>query len=302
LSRGKTLLTSSALDPRRHPYRGDLAAEALRGLVAAPRYVTGELRQVVSGVAPLWSRPDASAGWASQALYGELVTVYDERDGLAWVQLARDGYVGYVPAAALSLPAAAPTHTVAVPATCVYAAPNAKALTRLQLSLNAVVSVAEMGPGFAGLVGGGFVPAVHLAEIGASATDFVAVAERLIGTPYVWGGKTRQGLDCSGLVQTALHAAGREAPRDSDMQMAELGTPIEVPSDPGAPAPSSALERGDLVFWAGHVGILTDGVTLLHANAHHMAVTVEPLARAAGRIARSGSPIAAIKRIAPRVV
>jgi cell wall-associated NlpC family hydrolase len=142
---------------------------------------------------------------------------------------------------------------------------------------------------------------VHLAEIGTSAADFVTVAEQLVGTPYVWGGKTRQGLDCSGLVQTALHAAGLEAPRDSDMQMAELGAPIEVPSDPGGPAPSSSLERGDLVFWTGHVGILTDGVTLLHANAHHMAVTVEPLAGAVGRIARSGSPIAAIKRIAPHV-
>ena len=287
-------MTNSALDPRKHPYRDDLAAEALRGRVAAPRYVAGEVRQVASAAAPVWSRPRPSAGWDTQALYGELVTVYDERDGLAWVQLTHDGYVGYLPADALSLAIAAPTHRVAVPGTCVYAAPDAKALTRLNLSLNAVVGVAEMGPSFAGLVGGGFVPARHLAAIGTFAADFVAVAERFVATPYVWGGKTRQGLDCSGLVQTALHAAGLEAPRDSDMQMAELGAPVEVRSD------LAGLKRGDLVFWRGHVGVLTDGATLLHANAHHMAVTAEPLRGAVDRIARSGSPIVAIKRIEPR--
>ena len=283
-----------ALDPRRHPYREDLAAEALRGRVSAPRYAVGEVRQVVSAAAPLWSRPDPGAGWASQALYGELATVYDERDGLAWVQLAGDGYVGYVPADALSPKVAAPTHRVAVPATRLYAAPDAKALTSLHLSLNAVVRVAEMGPGFARLSGGGFVPARHLAEVGTFAADFVAEAEPFVGTPYVWGGKTQLGLDCSGLVQTALNAAGLDAPRDSDMQMAELGAAVEVRGD------LAGLKRGDLVFWKGHVGILTDAVTLLHANAYHMAVTAEPLGGAVDRIARSGSPITAIKRIEPK--
>jgi cell wall-associated NlpC family hydrolase len=286
-------LTKPALDPRRHPFRDDLAAEALRGLVFAPRYVAGELRQVISGAAPLWTRATNGAGWDSQALYGELVTVYDERDGLAWVQLAHDGYVGYVPASALSPAIVAPTHRVAAPGTCIYAAPDAKALTGASLGLNAVVSVAEMGPSFAVLVGGGFVPVPHLTEVGTFASDFVAVAERLIGTPYVWGGKTRQGIDCSGLVQTAMHAAGLAAPRDSDMQLAELGAPVEVRGD------LAGLRRGDLIFWKGHVGILTDGATLLHANAHHMAVTAEPLPAAVDRIARSGSAITAIKRMEP---
>jgi cell wall-associated NlpC family hydrolase len=284
-------LTTPRLDPRRHPYREDLAAEALRGRVAALRYVVGEERQVVSAAAPLWSRPERSAGWASQAVYGEHVTVYDEHDGLAWVQLAHDGYVGYMPADALSRDVTAPTHRVAAPATCIYATPDAKALTGLALSLNAVVRVDEMGPGFARLAGGGFVPARHLAEIGAFAADFVAVAESFLGTPYVWGGKTRAGVDCSGLVQIALHAAGLAAPRDSDMQMAELGAPLDVRDD------HAGLKRGDLVFWKGHVGILSDGATLLHANAHHMAVAIEPLKGAIDRIARAGAPIAAIRRI-----
>jgi cell wall-associated NlpC family hydrolase len=284
-------LTKPVLDPRRHPYREDLAADMLRGKVAAPRYVAGEVRQVVSAAAPLWSRPERGAGWASQALTGEIVTVYDERDGLAWVQLAQDGYVGYVPADALSREVTVPTHRVAVTGTCVYAAADAKALTGVALGLNAVVRVAEIEAGFARLAGGGFVPARHLAEIGTFAADFVAAAEGFVGTPYVWGGKTRAGIDCSGLVQTALHAAGIVCPRDSDMQMAELGAPVEVRAD------LAGLQRGDLMFWKGHVGILADSATLLHANAHHMAVAAEPLMGAVERIARSGSAITAIKRI-----
>jgi cell wall-associated NlpC family hydrolase len=291
LNTGNIALTTPTLDPRRHPYRDDLAAEALRGRVAAPRYVPGEVRQVVHAAAPLWPRPDPSLGWATQALFGELVTVYDERDGLAWVQLAHDGYVGYVPADALSPTVEAPTHRVAAPGTCVYAAPDAKAVTRFHLSLNVRVRVAEQGGGFAMLTGGGFVPARHLAALDAFAPDFVAVAEGFVGTPYVWGGKTRLGIDCSGLVQAAMHAAGLDCPRDSDMQCAELGAPVAVRGDLGG------LKRGDLLCWKGHVGILTDPTTLLHANAHHMAVTAEPLQGAVERIAASGSPIAAIRRI-----
>lgn len=286
-------MTNTALDPRRHAYRPDLAAEALRGKVRAPRHVAGEVRQVVHAAAGLWTRPDAREGWTTQALYGELVTVYDERDGWAWVQLAHDRYVGYLRADALSSQPTPPTHRVAAPATALYAAPDAKALTRMQLSMNALVSVAQPGPGFARLADGSFVPSRHLAELGAFAADFVAVAGRFLGTPYVWGGKTRQGLDCSGLVQVAMHAAGLECPRDSDMQMAELGTEVAVRKD------LAGLQRGDLVFWRGHVGILTDAATLLHANAHHMAVAAEPLMGAVERIARCGSAIAAIRRIEP---
>jgi len=255
---------------------------------------------VVRGAAPLWSRPDPSRGWASQVLYGETVTVYEEKDGWAWVQAEPDGYVGYVPAGALSADVTAPSHRVSVPGTFIYAEPDAKALTGLHLGLNALVRVAETGVetslGFARLAGGGFVPARHLAGLATFAPDFVAVAEQLVGAPYVWGGKTRLGLDCSGLVQAAMHAAGLDCPRDGDMQMAELGTPVEVRGD------LAGLRRGDLAFWKGHVGILTDITTLLHANAHHMAVAAEPLMGAVERIARSGSTIAAIRRIEPRGV
>jgi cell wall-associated NlpC family hydrolase len=287
-------LTKPPLDPRRHPFRDDLAAVSLRRQVDAPRYVEGGLKRVIHATAPLWSRPDASRGWASQVLYGETVTVFEEKSGWAWVQAERDGYVGYVPADALSAEVPAPTHRISVPGTFIYAEPAATALTGFHLGLNALVHVVETGPSFAKLAGDGFVPVCHLGGLDTFASDFVSVAERLVGTPYVWGGKTRLGLDCSGLVQTAMHAAGLDCPRDSDMQMAELGTPVEVRRD------LAGLQRGDLMFWKDHVGILTDAATLLHANAHHMAVAAEPLRGAVDRIARSGSAIVAIKRIEPR--
>jgi cell wall-associated NlpC family hydrolase len=280
-------------DPRTHPYRADLAADALRGTVSAPRYIEGELKQVVHGAAPLWSRPDASQGWASQLLHGELVTVYEEKNGWAWVQAVHDSYVGYVRPDALSSDIQAATHRITAPGTFVYAAPDAKALTGLHLSMNALVCVAERGPAFARLIGGGFVPVRHLGGIDDAAPDFVAMAEQFVGTPYVWGGKTRLGMDCSGLVQVAMHAAGRQCPRDSDMQMAELGTPVEAGRD------LDGLQRGDLIFWNGHVAIVSGASTLLHANAHRMAVAAEPLRPAVDRIARSGCPIVAIKRPAP---
>jgi cell wall-associated NlpC family hydrolase len=161
----------------------------------------------------------------------------------------------------------------------------------MQVGLNTRLAVAEMALPFARLHDGSFVPARHLAEPGRFAKDFVAVAEQMVGAPYLWGGKTRQGLDCSGLVQTALHAAGIDCPRDSDMQQAELGRTVEIGKDLGG------LERGDLVFWKGHVGMMVDGFLLLHANAHHMAVVIESLDAAVSRIARTGLAITAVKRI-----
>jgi cell wall-associated NlpC family hydrolase len=285
-------LSAETLDPRRHPFRADLAAETLRGRVAAPRYVAGEKRQVVHSATPLRERPDARASWATEALYGEVLTVYDEHDGWAWVQLEQDGYVGYLRASALSAQVKQPTHRVKALGTFLYPAADVKASPWMQVSLNTTLTVVEMGQPFARLHDGSYVPTRHLAEPGRFAKDFVAIAEQLIGAPYLWGGKTRLGLDCSGLVQTALQAAGIDCPRDSDMQQAELGTPVEIGED------LHGLERGDLVFWKGHVGIMVDGFLLLHANAHHMAVVLESLEAAVDRIERTGLAIAAVKRIA----
>ena len=279
------------IDRRRNAYRPDLAADALRGKVAAPRYAAGEARQVIDAAVPLRDTPDAHASWSTQVLFGERVTLYEERDGWAWVQLACDGYVGYLPASALSARLQPPTHRVKALGTFLYPSADFKSCPGLDLSMNATLSIAETGPTFARLADGRFVPTPHIAERDRFAPDFVATAEAFLGAPYVWGGKTRLGVDCSGLLQVAMHAAGLACPRDSDMQLAELGTSLSVGAD------LAGLTRGDLVFWAGHIGIMLDADHLLHANAYHMAVAAEPLRTAADRIARSGAIITGIKRL-----
>jgi cell wall-associated NlpC family hydrolase len=278
------------LDPRRHAWRADLAAEGLRGRVEAPRYAAGVARQVIRPAIALRREPQPSAGIDTEVLFGETITVFEASAGWAWGQLERDGYVGYVPADALTDNTIAPTHRVSAIGTFVYSAADIKAPPLMHLSLNAQLAVAERQELFSRLASGGFVVNRHISERGRYARDFVEIAERLIGTPYLWGGRTRIGLDCSGLVQLAMEAAGLACPRDSDMQQAELGSELLVP------ASLDGLQRGDLVFWRGHVGIMTDGLMMVHANAHHMAVVAEPLSVAVERIAKAGGPMTAVRR------
>lgn len=280
-----------ALDPRIHAFRADLADEKLQGRVTAERFVAGWRAQIGRAVIPMRSQPAATAGIVNEALYGERLTVFEITQGFAWVQLERDGYVGYVPADTLHLDIVEPTHRVQAIGTFVYPAADIKTPPVMHLSLGSEIVVTGGDETFLRLASGGFVVARHVAPRDKFARDFVVLAERLIGVPYLWGGRTRIGVDCSGLVQLALEAGGQTCPRDSDMQQAALGTAVPVPVD------FDGLERGDLVFWKGHAGIMVDGALLIHANAHHMAVAVEPLVNAAQRIAKSGGAIAAIKRI-----
>jgi cell wall-associated NlpC family hydrolase len=281
------------LDPRRYAYREDLAAESLRGLVEAERYVKGTPRQVSAPSLPLRREPRFDALLETEALLGEVVTLYDEREGWAWVQLARDGYVGYMPSGGLTPALSAPTHRISALRSYVFPEPDGKTPPLALLSLNALVTVTKPEGKFLALAGGGYVFAGHAAPVGTFARDFVAVAEAFLGTPYLWGGRTSVGLDCSGLVQLALEAAGFVAPRDADMQGVELGRAIDWPK-------RASLRRGDLVFWEGHVGIMTSAKDLLHANAFHMAAEIEPFASAKRRIKAVGYEVTCVRRLPQR--
>ncbi|MGA2310855.1 MAG: NlpC/P60 family protein [Xanthobacteraceae bacterium] len=282
-----------AFDPRVTPARADLAAKELEGKVAAARYVAGEVYEVIEPQAPLRGEPSHDAPLLTEALKGERVTIYEKNaEGWAWGQLAADRYVGWLSANALAPPGAPPTHKVVALRTLVFPGPSIKLTPREALPLGARIAVARRDDRMAVTPSGGYVPAAHLAPIDVDETDFVAVAERFLGVPYLWGGKTALGLDCSGLVQIALAACGISCPRDSDMQEEALGSPVAAATD------RSNLQRGDLVFWTGHVAIVRDRATFLHANAFHMAVAIEPIDDAVARIRAAGGEVSGIRRIA----
>jgi cell wall-associated NlpC family hydrolase len=281
----------ATFDPRLTPARADLAAKHLEGKVTAARFVEGRVYEVIEPQAPLRREPRPDAPLETEALKGERVTIYDANgEGWAWGQLAADGYVGWLPDNALAPAGAAPTHKVTALRTLMFPGPSIKLPPLEAPPLGARLAIARIEDRMAVTQSGAYVPATHLAPVGEYETDFVAVAERFLGTPYLWGGKTALGLDCSGLVQVALTACGVSCPRDSDMQEEALGTAVS--------ADLSTLKRGDLIFWKGHVAIVLDPSNLLHANAYHMAVAIEPIADAVTRISGVGSEIACVCRIA----
>ncbi len=271
----------SARDPRLTLARPDLAAASLEGLVRAERYAPTTVLACATPAAAIRRTPGQGAEQLDQLLFGEVFEVLEAVDGWAWGQARRDGYVGFVACANLTAPASLPTHRVSALRAYAFSEPSIKARPWGLLSMNALVAIEAREGRFARAEGSGWLVESQLAPIGQVETDLAGVAERFVGAAYQWGGRESQGLDCSGLVQQAHFACGRSCPRDTDQQAA-LGRPIEP----------SALRRGDLVFWRGHVGLMLDEARLLHANAHHMAVTIEPLAVAIARTAttETGAP------------
>jgi cell wall-associated NlpC family hydrolase len=252
----------------------------------------GRPHEVAEPTAPLRHAPSPDAPLDTEALKGERVTVYEtSEEGWAWGQLAADGYVGYIPAGALREPGPAPTHKVTALRTLVFPGPSAKLPPVEALPLGCRLAVARVEEPFAVTASGGYVPARHLAARDSAERDFVAVAERFLGAPYLWGGKTSLGVDCSGLLQVALTACGVPCPRDSDMQEMALGEPLASPFD------LSKLRRGDLIFWKGHVAIVWGPATLIHANVFHMAVALEPIAEAIGRIRARWGEVTSVRRL-----
>ncbi|MCP8938098.1 C40 family peptidase [Alsobacter sp. SYSU M60028] len=285
-------LAPRSFDRRLTPARPDLAAAHLRGVVEAARYVEGRAMRVLEASAAVRREPSPGGALDTEALHGEAVTAYEfDAEGWVWGQLARDSYVGWMPAAALIEGAPAPTHRVHALRTFVYPGPSIKLPPVAALSLGSEVEVLRMQGDFA-VTPLGAVFAQHLRPLAETEADFVAVAERFVGVPYLWGGKTSLGLDCSGLVQLSLAMCGVAVPRDSDMQEATVGAAL--PAD----LPRAERRRGDLVFWKGHVGMLRDADTLLHANGHHMLVESEDFDAACARIlAKTGAGVTTVRRL-----
>jgi len=280
----------SQLDPRVTAARPDLASCELRGRVEAERFVAPVDHQVIIPALPIRKAPDAAAAMDDQLLAGEVFAVLETRDGWAWGQSRADGYVGWVECSGLSDTIRPVDHVIGVLRTYAFPEPSIKAPPNHLLSLNAGFTAGRREGRFVEAIGLGWVVEAHCLPVGEIASDFVAVAEAFLGAPYLWGGKESLGLDCSGLVQMSLQAAGQAMPRDADQQEAALKAIWEDVTD------TAERRRGDVVFWPGHVGIMTDSEHLLHANASSMDVTLEPFAEAEARIRAAENPVRAIYR------
>ncbi len=265
-------------DPRITPWRDGIAARSLEGVLEAEVYLDPKAMGCMAPATAIRAAADAASEQMDQLLFGERFEVLEEEGAWVFGQAARDGYVGFVEAAALAPAGAMPTHRVSALRTYAFADASIKSRALGPYSLNSLVTVEQIDGKLAKVTGAGWMTAAHLSPIGMFDDDWAAVAERFVGAPYLWGGRESLGLDCSGLTQQALFACGRACPRDTDQQQA-LGLEIDA----------EAFGRGDLVFWKGHVALgLGDG-RIVHANGHHMATVVEPLAEAIARIGAAGS-------------
>ncbi len=283
------------LDRRRHAYRDDLADAALAGRVRASHFVVGQPYQVATAIAPLYPSPSQDADLDTEALGGESVTVFEIAGNWAWCQLASDGYVGYIPADMLAAGAPAnPTHRVVSREALAYQEPTARSKPIRSWLFGSAFQVIATNGDFVELAGGGFVGSQHIETIDVTNPDYVDTALQMLGAPYLWGGKSVRGIDCSGLVQLSLSRAGIACPRDTDMQADELPGDAPVPDDQ-----LGVLQRGDLVYWPGHVGLMIDDQRILHANGTNMSTTIDPVAQVAERSRRDGPIATAIKRLMP---
>ena len=279
---------SADFDRRLTPARPDLAAAHLKGKVIAEAFVEGRVAQAARGIVGLYSLPAEDAGLQTQLLCGEKFIIYEERAGWVWGQSDLDSYVGYAQATCFA-PFVAATHRVTPRATPLLRAPDVKKGASDMLPMNAKVAVVDQDGRFARLANGAYVFFRHLAPIDSRAADWVAVAEGFVGVPYLWGGKTSVGIDCSGLVQTTMEAGGLRSPRDTDMMESTLGIALEE---------GATLERGDLIFWKGHVALMLDRERMIHANGFSMQVSIEPLGEVRERtLMGEGLPIRVVKRL-----
>ena len=283
------------MDRRITPARDDLAADWLRDHVKAKRYAVGSPRTVIRDGAPLHFTPNSGAGLESQMIYGEIFQVYEDRDGWSWGQNLTDGYVGYVPSADLAANLPRPDHQVAALHSHLYTEPDLKRPASGTISMSARVKVVDISGRFCRTACGHWLHSRHLVSLEYSTQDVVGTAIKFIGVPYLWGGRTAQGVDCSSLVQLAMSMAGIAAPRDSYQQQREVGEEVPMADSQDF----SKLEEGDLVFFPGHVGLFVDDWRFLHANAFDMQVSLHGFSEVLDRAEHDNAPVSAIRRISP---
>jgi NlpC/P60 family/Bacterial dipeptidyl-peptidase Sh3 domain len=282
---------AALLDRRRNAYRDDLAAACLKGRITAGHYAEPQTAQVSAGAVALLKRPEAGIAYESELVHGEVIDIYERAEGWLWVQARRDSYVGYIPASAVKAEVLPVTHRVVALRSFLYPGPGMKTTPFGFLPFMAEVSVIEESGDWLN-TRAGWLYRPHLVTLETRFSDPVGVAERFLGTPYLWGGKSSLGIDCSGLVQTACFACGIVAPRDSDMQEAELGEPMPLDT-----ASLATIPRGALLFWPGHVALSQGGGRMIHANAYHMMVESEEIVPAVARIASKGSALRSIRML-----
>lgn len=272
------------MDRRLTPFSGRVALASLQGIVEAEAFTEGEPASVAKPVADLMAKPFGPRD--RQVLLGEAITIIDRSEGHVFVQATKDGYCGWLAESAVAAPIVA-THWVAAPASHAYSGPKVQAPERFALPIGALLAVMAEENHFA-RTQAGFVPMAHLRPVGVPMDDPVSLAESLLGAPYLWGGNSGAGIDCSGLVQTALLACGKACPGDSDLQRA-IGRDI---------AETDPLQRGDLLFWKGHVAMVVDETRLIHANGHTMSVAYEGIQACIDRImATEGLGVIARRRL-----
>jgi cell wall-associated NlpC family hydrolase len=288
------------LDPREHPFRESVAASYLQGKVDAEQFVDGQITKVASDVVPLRGAPGIAVNRISELLFGENFTVYEWIGPWAWGQCQTDGYVGFAPADGLSNDTVAATHEVSALRTYAFEKPDLKSWPVATLHMTSRVAVSDEAHGYCLTDADGWVSRRHLVEIGAGPdlqkdkSNFITAARSFLGAPYLWGGRSSLGLDCSGLVQLALMRTGHSAPRDCDQQERCVGSIVENGLASGS---ARGLQAGDLLFMNGHVVVVSAPGRVLHANAHHMCVAEEPFDEFLARVAAMGLPVTTVRRL-----
>ncbi len=273
-------------DKRIIPIRNDVASSEYKGFLTKRKFVKGKTYYVKKNFSNLFSRDKKNI--ISQLLYGEAVTVYEVKNGYAWLQSLRDDYVGYTEACNLQTKKINPTHKIIALCSIIYKTPNIKSIPITELSFNSLVEITGeiKNKNFYKIKNLGWCHQKDLTNLKVENLDRVELAKKFLNTPYLWGGRNSMGIDCSGLIQNIFQINNRYFPRDSDMQEEFITTEIKEKN----------LKKGDLIFWKGHVAMMIDNRNIIHANAFHMRTEIEPLRTAKARIKKNYGKIIKIGR------